>query len=44
MKAFKLQVISSMKLKTGWIHITIKIKYSKTLKNKITGLHFPKAF
>ena len=43
-ETFKLQVTSSMKLKIGWIHITIKIRYRKTSKNKVTGLHFQNPF
>ena len=34
---------SSMKLKIGSIHIAIKIRYRKTSKNKVSGLHFSKA-
>ena len=44
MKAFKLQVTGCMKLKMGWIHITIKVRYRKTSKNKVMGLHFSEAF
>ena len=35
---------SSMKLKIGSIHIAIKIRYRKTSKKKVAGLHFSKAF
>ena len=43
MKAFKLQVKvkSPVKLKIGWIHIVIKVRYRKTSKNKLTGLQRP---
>ena len=44
MKAFKLQVISSAKLKIGRIYITIKLRYRKTSKiiNLCQSLFFNK--
>ena len=42
MKAFKLQVTSSVKLKIDWIHIMIKVP--QNLQSKLTGLYFSKTF
>ena len=44
MKAFKLQVTSSVKLKIGWIHITIKIRYRKTSKISSRAYIFQRPF
>ena len=44
MKAFKVQVISSVKLKIGWIYITIKIRHRKTSKISSPAYIFQRLF